>query len=512
MTTKTHTDQNLLECRNIIKSYSGVTVLKDVDFSMKRGEIHAVVGENGAGKSTLIKIITGVTPRDSGEIVFNGHNIPIEHSKTAAQRMGIAVIYQELSLIPGLTVAQNIYLTREPMLAGGLINYKKMNADAQALIDKYNFPLKATSPIESLSIAHRQLVEILKALSSNASLIIMDEPTSCLTSTETGALFDIIRQLKANGVSVLYISHRMEEVYSLSDRVTVLRDGKKVTVLEEKANLQPEKIIQLMIGRALTEHEAKHQLVKKQGEVVLQVDHLTSVGRFYDISFKLVKGEVLGFSGLVGAGRTELVRAIYGIDSFDSGTINFESKPYKPSVTKSIASGFGFVPEDRRQQGILGLISMVENIGITNLDTLAKFGFVSGGKEMALCKRGIELLNIKPNNPAIKVGNLSGGNQQKVVVGKWLVRDAKVFIIDEPTAGIDVGAKDELYETIDKLAAQGVSVIIVSSDLEELIKVSDRIIVLREGRIIKEFNEGYVTAEDILRASSGIVEGGNHVN
>jgi ribose transport system ATP-binding protein len=508
----THTDQNLLECRNIIKSYSGVTVLKDVDFSMKRGEIHAVVGENGAGKSTLIKIITGVTPRDSGEIVFDGHTIPIEHSKTTAQRMGIAVIYQELSLIPGLTVAQNIYLTREPMLAGGLINYKKMNADAQALIDKYNFPLKATSPIESLSIAHRQLVEILKALSSNASLIIMDEPTSCLTSTETSQLFDIIRQLKASGVSVLYISHRMEEVYSLSDRVTVLRDGKKVTVLEEKASLQPEKIIQLMIGRALTEHEVKHQLVKKQGEVALEVEHLTSVGRFYDISFKLVKGEVLGFSGLVGAGRTELVRAIYGIDSYDSGTITYQGKPYKPSVTKAIASGFGFVPEDRRQQGILGLVSMVENIGITNLDTLAKFGFVSGTKEMALCKRGIELLNIKPNNPSIKVGNLSGGNQQKVVVGKWLVRNAKVFIIDEPTAGIDVGAKDELYETIAKLAAQGVSVIIVSSDLEELIKVSDRIIVLREGRIIKEFNEGYVTAEDILRASSGIVEGGNHVN
>ena len=508
----TMAEQILLECRNVYKSYSGVVVLKDVDFSMKRGEIHAVVGENGAGKSTLIKVITGVTPHDSGEITFDGHTIPIQHSKAAAQSLGIAVIYQELSLIPGLTVAQNIFLTREPMLAPGLIHYKKMNADAQALIDQYKFPLKATSPIESLSIAHRQLVEILKALSSNASLIIMDEPTSCLTATETTQLFDIIHQLKAAGVSVLYISHRMEEVYSLSDRVTVLRDGHKVALLEQKEHLQPEKNIQLMIGGALTDHEARHAMKKKSGDVVLAVDHLTSVGRFYDVSFKLVKGEVLGFAGLVGSGRTELMRAIYGVDSYDSGEISYQSKRYKPSVTKAIASGFGFVPEDRRQQGILSLVSMTENIGITNLDTLSRFGFVNSAKEMTLCRNGIERLNIKPNNPEIKVGNLSGGNQQKVVVGKWLVRDAKVLIIDEPTAGIDIGAKDELHETIARLAKDGVSVMIVSSDLEELIKVSDRIIVLREGRIIKEFCDGYVTAEDILRASSGIVQGGNHVN
>jgi ribose transport system ATP-binding protein len=513
----THTNGTLLECRHIVKSYSGVTVLKDVDFSMKRGEIHALVGENGAGKSTLIKIITGVTPRDSGEIVFDGRDIPIEHSKLAAQSYGIAVIYQELSLIPGLTVAQNIFLTREPLLPVlGLVNYRKMNADAQALIDKYHFPLKATSPIESLSIAHRQLVEILKALSSNASIIIMDEPTSTLTSTETSQLFDIIRQLKASGVSVLYISHRMEEVYSLSDRVTVLRDGKKVAVLEEKANLQPEKIIQLMIGRALTEHETQHQLTKKTGEVILKVDHLTSVGRFHDVSFELVKGEILGFAGLVGSGRTELMRAIYGIDPIDSGAIEYQGQRYQPSVTRAIATGFGFVPEDRRQQGILAMISMTENLGITNLDTLSRASFVSGAKELALCKRGISLLNIKPNNPAIKVGNLSGGNQQKVVVGKWLVRSLKVLIIDEPTAGIDIGAKDELYETIENLAQQGVSIIIVSSDLVELTRLSDRIIVLREGRIVKEFNEGVVTEEAVLRASSGLietaVEGGQHVH
>lgn len=514
---RTEGHETLLECSHITKSYSGHVVLHDVDFEMRRGEIHAVVGENGAGKSTLIKIITGVTPRNSGEISFDGREIPIAHTKSAAQSYGIAVIYQELSLIPGLTVAQNIFLTREPLLPGlGLINYKKMNADAQALIDKYNFPLKATNSINSLSIAHRQLVELLKALSSNASLIIMDEPTSCLTSTETSQLFEIIKQLKASGVSVLYISHRMEEVYALADRVTVLRDGKKVAVLEEKEQRKPENIIQLMIGRALTEDEAKHHMLKKEGDAVLEVDCLTSVGRFYEISFKLVKGEILGIAGLVGSGRTELIRAIYGIDEFDSGTVLYQGKPYRPSVANAIASGFGFVPEDRRQQGIMALIPMDKNIGITNLDLLSRSGFVSGSKELALCKKGIDLLHIKPNDPEINVGNLSGGNQQKVVVGKWLVRDLNVLIIDEPTAGIDIGAKDELYDTIDELARNGVSIIIVSSDLPELTRLADRILVLREGRIIKEFIEGYVSEEAVLLASSGIVENGvkevNHVH
>jgi ribose transport system ATP-binding protein len=502
----------LLECRHITKSYSGHVVLRDVDFSMKRAEVHALVGENGAGKSTMIKIITGVTPRNSGEIVFDGHEIPIDHSKQAALDLGIAVIYQELSLIPGLTVAQNIYLGKEPLRAGlRLINHRKMNADAQTLIDQYGFPLKATSPIETLSIAHRQLVELLKALSTNAKLIIMDEPTSCLTSTESSQLFEIIHQLRANGVSVLYISHRMEEVYALSDRVTVLRDGKLVAVLE-KEQITPAEIIRLMIGRALEVDETKRRMVKKQGEAVLEVKDLTSVGRFYDISFKLVKGEILGIAGLVGAGRTEIVRAIYGIDPYDSGAVLFDGKAYKPSVNKAIASGFGFVPEDRRQQGILGIISMTRNIGLTNLDQVSKASWVRDGKEMALCHLGIDLLKIKPNDPDINVGNLSGGNQQKVVVGKWLVRNLKVLIIDEPTAGIDIGAKEELYATIEHLAEEGVSVICVSSDLPELTRLANRILVLREGRIIKEFSEGSVTEEEVLRASSGILEGGNHDN
>ncbi len=499
----------LLECKGIDKNYNGPMVLSKVDFSLKRGEIHALVGENGAGKSTLIKIITGVTNRNAGTIVFDGHSVPVEHNKLASERLGIAVIYQELSLIHGMSVAQNIFLTKEPLLPGlPIIDVKKMNQQAQEMIDKYGFDLRATDIIDKLPIAQRQTVEILKALSNKASLMIMDEPTSSLTSTESAQLFKIIRLLKSEGITVVYISHRMEEVFDLSDRVTVLRDGKLVTVLE-KEQISPAEIIRLMIGRALTEDESQHRMVKKDGEVVLAVNRLCSEGKLKDISFKVRRGEVLGFGGLVGSGRTELMRAIYGIDPFDSGEITYLGQPYVPSVEKSIAGGYGFVPEERRLQGIMGGISIVGNIGIANLDAISsKSGFVSGKKERDKADKAISLLKVKPANPDVLVGNLSGGNQQKVVVGKWLIRDLKLLIVDEPTVGIDIGAKEEMYQTIERLASEGVAVIVVSSDLPELTRLSDRIIVLRKGQIIKEFTEGVVTEEDVLRAASGIVEGG----
>ncbi len=508
MKTDSAESTTLLECRAITKSYSGPQVLADVDFSMERGEIHALVGENGAGKSTLIKIITGVTDRDSGEIIFDGKLVPREHSKKAAQEMGIAVIYQELSLIPGMTVAQNIYLTKEPMVRGlRLINVRKMNEDAQILIDRYGFPLKAADRIDRLSIAQRQTVEILKALSAWASLMIMDEPTSSLTSAEATRLFDIIRKLKADGISVLYISHRMEEVFDLSDRVTVLRDGRKVAVLD-KGRIDPAEIIRLMIGRTITDNDVRHRMVKKGGEAVLEVKSLSSLGRFQDISFRLHKGEILGFGGLVGSGRTEIMRAIYGIDRHDAGTVTYLGKPYRPSVRNAIAGGIGFVPEERRIQGILAPIAITRNIGITNLDVISRAGMVNGRRELELARRGIDLMNVKPDLPETPVGNLSGGNQQKVVLGKWLIRNLKLLIVDEPTVGIDIGAKEEIYEDIARLAEEGVSVILVSSDLPELTRLADRIIVLRKGRIVKEFDEGIVTEEDVLLASSGIADGG----
>ncbi len=500
-------DDVLLECRNITKSYNGPIVLDNVDFSMKRGEIHALVGENGAGKSTLIKIVTGVTNRNSGDMIFDGTHIGIEHSKVASQDLGIAVIYQELSLIHGMTVAQNLFLTKEPRLrALPFIDIRSMNRMAQELIDRYGFRLRASDIIDGLSIAQRQTVEILKALNSKASLIIMDEPTSSLTSSESAQLFGIIRMLKQEGIGVLYISHRMEEVYDLSDRVTVLRDGRKVAVLE-KEQIHPAEIIRLMIGRNLDERDSLHEMHRSDREVVLDVRNISSEDKFSDISFQLHAGEILGMGGLVGSGRTEVVRALYGIDRIDSGSVMYLGKPWKPGVSGSIRSGFGFVPEERRLQGIMGAISITGNIGITNLDVVMKAGFVSDRKELELARKAIGLLNIKPDDPVIPVGNLSGGNQQKVVVGKWLIRDLKVLIVDEPTVGIDIGAKEEMYQTFERLSAAGVSILLVSSDLPELIGISHRILVLRKGRIIKEFAEGKVTEEDVLRASSGLVEG-----
>ena len=502
-------DDLLLVCKGIDKNYNGPQVLAGVDFSLRRGEIHSLVGENGAGKSTLIKIVTGITNRNAGTMVFEGHDIPLDHSKNASEKLGIAVIYQELSLIHGMTVAQNIFLTKEPLLAGlPIIDIKKMNAMAQAMIDKYGFDLKATDIIDKLPIAQRQTVEILKALSNKASLMIMDEPTSSLTATESERLFRIIRMLKDDGITVVYISHRMEEVYDLSDRVTVLRDGKLVSVLEGD-EITPAEIIRLMIGRELSEDESRHKMVRKDGEVVLEVDKLCATGKLQDISFKVRKGEVLGFGGLVGSGRTELMRAIYGVDAFDSGSIKYLGKAYVPTVEKSIAGGYGFVPEERRLQGIMGAISITGNIGIANLDSISSpLGFVSGAKELERSQKAITTLNIKPANPNHLVGNLSGGNQQKVVVGKWLIRDLKLLIVDEPTVGVDIGAKEEMYQTIERLASEGVAVIVVSSDLPELTRLSDRIIVLRKGRIVREFVEGVVTEEQVLRAASGIVEDG----
>jgi ribose transport system ATP-binding protein len=300
----------------------------------------------------------------------------------------------------------------------------------------------------------------------------------------------------------------MEEVFALSDRVTVLRDGRKVAVLE-KEQISPAEIIRLMIGRELTDDESRHRMVRKDGDVVLEVDKLCCAGKLKDVSFRVRKGEVLGFGGLVGSGRTELMRAIYGIDPHDSGTITYLGKPYVPSVEQSIAGGYGFVPEERRLQGIMGGISITGNIGIANLDTISNpFGMVSGKRELDCSQQAIALLNVKPAKPEVLVGNLSGGNQQKVVVGKWLIRDLKLLIVDEPTVGVDIGAKEEMYQTIERLSEAGVAVILVSSDLPELTRLSDRIIVLRKGRVIKEFAEGVVTEEEVLRAASGIVEGG----
>lgn len=492
----------LLEMKEIEKSFNGTAVLKKVNFSVNAGEVHALMGENGAGKSTLIKILTGIYPKDGGQIYWCGKPVEI-NNRNDATKLGIGVVYQELSLIPTLTVMQNVMLGNEESKFG-FVNARKMRKQVKELIDKYGFGINPDAIVETLTIAQRQTVEILKALSKESKLIIMDEPTASLSAKESNALFRIVEQLRGDGVSVIYISHRLEEVYRLSDRLTVLRDGITEAVLN-KEQIIPADVVRLMIGKELSEATASNNLRVSDAPVRLSVKNLTRKGVFKNISFDIHEGEIVGFAGLVGAGRTEVMRCIYGADPCDGGTVEFEGKTLDRKIGKSIKDGFGFVPEDRRNQGFTPLLSIEKNVALTNYDTLSKYNFVDRPGEKKLGNDMVNRLRIRPNNSQVPVGNLSGGNQQKAVLAKWLSRDLKLLIIDEPTAGIDIGAKEEIYKILEELAAKGTSVIMVSSDLQELLRVSNRIIVMRKGEIFTEFSSGTITQEDILMAESGIL-------
>ena len=494
--------QILLRAENIRKSFSGVQVLKGVDLEIRAGEVHALMGENGAGKSTLIKIIMGVYPKDGGEIWVQGRKVEIS-SRQDAQHLGLAVIYQELSLIPTLTVMQNILLGQETQKAG-LLDKRAMMNRVRELMDRFDLHLDPNEVVENLSIAQQQTVEILKCLTVDAPLIIMDEPTASLSASESERLFDIIGRLRSRGVGILYITHRLEEVRLLADRLTVLRDGENVAVVEKK-DYDPQKIIRMMIGKEIATSADRVVMKRPTGPVGLSVKNLCRKGVFQDVSFDAHHGEILGIGGLVGSGRTEVLRAIFGVDRYDSGEITFDGEKTASSVSGNIRHGFGLIPEDRRGQGFIPLQSIRKNVALTNYDLLSgALGLIRSGQESAMCDRAIKDLDIRPNLPLMPVINLSGGNQQKVVVGKWMARDLKVLLVDEPTAGIDVGVKEAIYQILEGLAAAGVIVIVVSSDLQELLRVSTRILVMRKGRIFKEFCEGTVTQEDILTAASGI--------
>jgi len=497
------TKEVLLQANNIVKAFGSNKVLLGTNFSINKGEVMALLGENGAGKSTLVKIITGVYNRDGGEIIMDGVEFPMTFDKGFAEKNGISIIYQELSVIPTLTVAQNIFLNREPKNRLGMIDYKKMNRDAEALIEKYGFDLEASTYVEELSIAKRQLVEILKALAFDAKLLIMDEPTASLSEKEVEQLFDIIHLLGEKEISILYISHRLKEIYQIADRITVLRDGRQVLACE-KETIDPDVVVSEMIGHKLEASIRTEPLRGEEGECIMEVKGLSGE-KFHDISFRLMAGEVLALTGLVGAGRTELVRAIFGADKFEKGEIILQGKSFKPSLKNALKHGFGLVPEDRRTQGIIPDIEVSRNIGITNFDQIGDFLGVSRIKELALTQKMIKAIDINPPDPRYRIGNMSGGNQQKAVLGKWLARDLKVFICDEPTSGVDVGAKDEIYGIIRELCQKGVGVLLVSSDVAEVVRISDRILIMHDGRIIKEFNEGIATEEDIVKASSGFL-------
>lgn len=490
----------LLYAKGIEKQFAGVPVLRAVDLSVRYGEVNALMGENGAGKSTLIKIITGIYQKDGGQIYLEGKPVEI-HNRQDARHYGIATIYQELSLQPALSVLENVFLGQE-ITKFNFLNRKQMRAKVQALIDKYSFPIKPDDLVESLGMAKRQIVEILKALSMDAKLIIMDEPTSSLAKTEVETLYKSVESLRAEGKSILYISHRFEEVSRLADRLSVLRDGENAGNLE-KEDISIETVTRLMIGHEL-DMAVKNKSKVKNEENCLEVKGLKYKSLLKDITFKAYGGEILGIGGLVGSGRTEIIKCIFGAAKPSTGTITLNGHAVSGRINSNIRNGFGLVPEDRLGEGIVPILSMCRNVAMASYDKIAPQWFVNKRREVNVAEQAIVDYDIRPANRQLPVMNLSGGNQQKVVVGRWLTRPLKVLLLDEPTVGIDIGVKAELYRIIEGISASGVIVIMVSSDLEELTSVSDRILIIHDGRVFEEFYHGNVTQNSILLASSGL--------
>ncbi|HEU24241.1 MAG: D-xylose ABC transporter ATP-binding protein [Mesoaciditoga sp.] len=489
----------ILRVENIKKSFSGVSVLKNINLSIKSGELHAIVGENGAGKSTLMKIIAGELEPDSGKIYLNGKEVQF-HSPLDAINSGIALIHQEFSLVPQLTVYENIFLGREiskSFLGIDFIDRKAMKKEAQNVLKTFGIEnIPVNSKIKDLSVANKQLTEIAKALSTNSKILIMDEPTAALTLRETEKLFSILTNLKSNGVTIIFISHRLEEIFQIADSVTILRNGELIAT-KQINEVSMEEIVSMMIGKSMS-NRFPPKPSKKIGDKFFEVRNISS-DAFKGINFSLRRGEILGIAGLVGCGNTQVGESIYGLRKFD-GEIYFEGKKINISKpTDAIENGIFLVPEDRHDLGLVLQLSVKENHSLPNLDLFSKLGFVSTSTEKKSVKDTIAYLNTKVSSINQIVENLSGGNQQKVVLGKWLVRSPKVLILDEPTRGIDVGAKFEIYKFIYEQSSKGVGIILISSELAEVLNLSDRILVMSEGRITGELDPQNATQEDILR-------------
>ncbi|MDR3336447.1 MAG: sugar ABC transporter ATP-binding protein [Treponema sp.] len=499
-------EQLLLQMKHICKSFPGVQALDDVSFDLRHGEVHALVGENGAGKSTLIKILGGVYAQDQGQIHISGAEALIRQPSDALQK-GISIIYQEFSLVPVTSVAENIFLGMEPG-KGKLrfyIDKKRMFAEAQKLLDdigKSN--IRSDTPVAKLTVAQQQIVEIVKALNRRSEILVMDEPTAVLTQDETETLFEIVTQLKNNGTSIIYISHRLDEIFRICDRATVLRDGHKIdTVNVRDGNVSKDGLIKMMVGRDLG-NLFQIPVRDSRGGICLKAEHLTRKGEFADVSFTLKKGEILGFSGLVGAGRTEVMKAVFGLNKLDSGDITFHGKKAViANPQNAIRLKLGFVPEDRKREGLVLMHSMKTNVTQATMFKYSRMGFLKNGRQLQAAREYIGKLNIKPPLPERNMKDFSGGNQQKVVIAKWLDNAPELLILDEPTRGVDVGAKQEIYTIIKNLADSGVSIIVVSSEMEEILGLCDRIIVMHEGRIRGEFSRSEATQEKLLYAASG---------
>jgi ribose transport system ATP-binding protein/inositol transport system ATP-binding protein len=492
-------DNVILEMKDIHKSFPGVYALNGVNLDLIQGEVHALLGENGAGKSTLIKVLAGIHSVDKGEVFINGAKCRIDNVQDS-QKHGISVIHQELCLVPNMTVTENIFLGRE-IYKAGFLDKRSMHIKAQNLFDSLQLNIKIDVKVSSLSVAQQQMVEIAKALLVDSAIIVMDEPTSSLTEKEVEMLFKTIRELKAKNISVIYISHKLEELFQITDRVTVLRDGKYIGTKITK-NTTKDELISMMVGRELTEYytKSKHDF----GDVILKVENLSKANVLDNISFNLRKGEILGISGLVGAGRTELARAIFGIDRFDSGTVTLEGKVMKiKSPKEAMDSGIALVPENRKEQGMFSIKSVSYNITLLVLDKFIKMAKVHNNLEEQITDEYVQKLSIKTPSNEQPVGNLSGGNQQKTVIAKWLATMPKVLILDEPTRGVDVGAKAEIYSIMSMLAEQGVGIIMISSELPEIINMSDRVLVMNKGRITGILEREELSQERIMQYATG---------
>jgi ribose transport system ATP-binding protein len=495
----------VLRMEGISKAFPGVQALREVDFEAAAGEVVALLGENGAGKSTLMKILSGVYRKDGGRILLHGREAEIS-SPHHAQQLGIATIYQEFNLTPNQSAAANIFVTREPRLRGlgrflKFVDRRRMEQDARRLLDRVGARAPATALIRDLSVAQQQMVEVAKALAVDARIIVMDEPTSALGEEEVEALFGIVGALKAQGIAVVFITHRLEEVFRIADRVVILRDGQRVGAMSI-GEATPDSLIQQMVGRELT--DLFHKEAARIGDPLLEVKGLTRRGAVRDVSFTLRQGEILGFAGLVGAGRTETARLIFGADRKDAGEIRVNGRPVQiSSPVHAVKAGIGFVPENRATQGLVLKLPVLENIILPTLDHHARVGWVNQRTLRAMARDYVGKLNIRTPHLQQKTMFLSGGNQQKMVVAKWLAAQPKVLIMDEPTRGIDVGAKTEVHALMSRLAQAGMGIIMISSELPEILGMSDRILVMSEGRVMAILDRAEASQEKIMAYASG---------
>lgn len=493
----------LLQMKNISKAFPGVVALANARLTVGRGEVHALVGENGAGKSTLIKILTGAYQRDGGTVSFDGAEVEF-NSPQQAQANGISTIYQEINLVPFRSVAENIFLGREPR-RWGLINWRKMNADAKELLNGLSVHVDVSQPLMTFNIATQQMVAIARAVSFKTKLVVMDEPTSSLDDREVATLFDIIRRLKADGVSVIFITHRLDELYVICDRVTIMRDGH--TVDEQNIHtLSKLELVAKMLGKELGEVQRSGQTGFQAGQhaaehILLEADNLHRGQALKGASLSVRAGEIVGLAGLLGAGRTETARAIFGADPIEKGQVRLEGQQvHFHSPADAIRAGLGYCSEDRKAEGIIPYMSVRENLTLAALPILSRNGVVSNQKQQELVERFINLLGIKTTGPEQKIRELSGGNQQKVLLARWLCLDPKLLILDEPTRGIDVGAKGEIQRLINELADNGLGVLMISSELEELTEGSDRVVVMRDKRTVTELEHAAISQDAIMAA------------